>query len=147
MKIKDLLGLKVNFTLSLVIFTIYLLLIVFAFVKIQGEVENLMVYASSVNFLKDTKNAQYISILRKEALSIKINEDRYRILYNDGKTFIDSEPMFKKVKIIPEEKKLIINPDGSFNIKGNFIIKFKKGKVEYNLILRKDGRIFINENH
>lgn len=147
MKIKDFLGLKVNFILSLVIFTIYLLLIVFAFVKIQGEVDNLMVYASSVNFLKDTKNAQYISILRKEALSIKINEDRYRILYNDGKAFIDSEPMFKKVKIIPEEKKLIINPDGSFNIKGNFIIKFKKGKFEYNLILRKDGRIFINENH
>jgi len=146
MKIKEILGLRVNFTLSLVIFIIYLSFIIFSFLKIQGEVDDLMVYASSINFLKDVKNAQYISILRDEKMIVEIKGDRYRIAYDTGKVFIETEPLFKKVGIIPQKRTIVINSDGSFLIDGERYVKFKRGRKEYTLILKRDGRCYIDEN-
>lgn len=147
MKLKEILTLKVNFTFSLFIFILYVLLIVLAFFKIQGEIDNLMLYASGVDFIKDVKNAQYISIVREEPMRIEFKDNKYRIVYMDGRVFVNTEPLFGRVNIKPEFKEIGIETNGAFSLNRDMVkIGFKKGKITYYVIFYKDGRCYINEN-
>ncbi|MGC8943485.1 MAG: hypothetical protein ACP5KX_05220 [Caldisericia bacterium] len=118
----------------------------------------MMVFASGIDLIKDIKNSQYLAIVRGEDMKFEILDDnKFKITYTSKDIiYINSNPLFKSVKIKPEGLSFLIKSDGSFKIesgKDEIYLKKENGFLEflfnkafsYKIKLREDGKIFLEK--
>ena len=158
MKIKNFLKIKVSFALSTILIFIFFFLIIFLFINIQIQIDDLMVYASGIDLIKDIKNSQYIAIVKGEPLKFEIENNKFKISYTkENLIYLDNHPLFKSVNIEPDGMRLLIKDDGTFEFltnkneinlrKENKIIElFLKKSFSYKIKLENDGKIFIEKH-
>lgn len=148
MKIKNILKIKINFTLSLILILIFYSIVISNFIIIQNEIIDLGVYASSVDIIKDIKNSQYIAIIKNEPLILTIDDNKIKIKYvNENIDFINRAPLFDNILVSMDKDKVLIMDVGNFDFDGDDCkISLKSGKIYYKIILNKDGKIDIEKS-
>lgn len=153
MNLKKFFNLKISFTLSSILLIIFFLIIIFLFINIQIQIDDMMVFASGIDLIKDIKNSQYIAIVKGEPLKFEIEKDKFKISYTkENLIYLNNYPLFKSVKIEPDGLKFLIKDNGNFEFLNNLkeIYLFKENKLlkillkknfSYKIKLRDDGTL------
>ena len=127
------------------------------FINIQIQIDDLMVFASGIDLIKDIKNSQYLAIVKNEPLKFEIENDKFIISYTkENLIYLNNYPLFKSVNIEPDGLKFLIKDDGKFEFltnmneitlkKKNKIFEFLfKKRFSYKIKLESDGKIFIEK--
>ncbi len=157
MKFKKFFSLKISLTLSTLLLIIFFLVILFLFINIQIEIDDMIVFASGIDLIKDIKNSQYIAIIKGEPLKFEIIGEKFKISYTkENIIYINDEPLFKSVKIKPDGLKFLIKDNGTFEFlnslkeihlfKENKIVEILLGKnFYYKIKLREDGKLYFKK--
>jgi hypothetical protein len=118
----------------------------------------MMVFASGIDLIKDIKNSQYIAIVKGEPLKFEIDEGKFKISYTkENLVYLNSYPLFKSVKLKPNDFEFLIKDDGTFEFLNNLneIYLYKENKLikiflnktfSYKIKLKEDGTLSFEKN-
>ena len=155
--LKKFLNIKLSFSLSAILIFIFFSFLTFFILRVQIEIDDMMVFASGIDLIKDIKNSQYISIVKGEPMKFEIFDGKFKISYTkENLIYINSYPLFKSVKIGPKDLNFIIKDDGTFEFLSdlNEIYLYKENKLikillnrdfSYKIKLRDDGTLLFEK--
>lgn len=154
---KNFFNIKISFSLSTILILFFFLFLAFFILRIQIEIDDMMVFASGIDLIKDLKNSQYIAIVKGEPLKFEILNGKFKISYTkENLIYINSYPLFKSVKLKPNNLNFLIRDDGTFEFLNNLneIYLYKENRLikillnknfSYKIKLRDDGTLLFEK--